>query len=718
MGVARPSSNVQRNAPSSNQGHNIMPAPSPSSSLQYAAPIDPPAAGNVQHNTTHVLSSSSSMQHVAHQGHEMHDTPITAVPPLNSQQHATQGRDIWQETRRFLLMAPIAQLRLKCWESFQKLSRRNKEYRILRTSFEASEKRREEAEQENSELRERLAAKTQECHDLEAFMNNNLACALQTEFKPTLEGLRSELSNTGFELEAKTQECEQLQRSNALMERLAQRAMPPQMTDREVIEGLTPMILPNVKEPLPSMLPETQGDEQLTMLMYPASQLSAHEDLQTMPSTGSTHSSPLIDLTEDEPEAIEQGSGLITNQSGGSGSIFTTTSSHRSSYASATTTDSSGQASSAPSPRIDSCDPANVGNQLKRRAETEMVGAVKKPRRSNYSWLQGTGNPVKPTEDWTMVRGGVPPDGRSSYIYNQDNEWEKRKKKYEIRCKRDGVDPKNRPFEAIEQKPSVQRATAFAKRSETKKRVPKAKATRPASLAASTGTPESETVEVLVAEAPETIQGWDQESSQGKTVISDEDDEWEAFGAELEAELERASEDKVGEATVERSTEATEPIPDGFLPDDGSDMDSLFGGDMDDQALDDDDKPEHPTEPAIYPRPAGPALYDQEMTFGFEEYGIKTDRSFRQLLAKSHDSSFSQKDLLKDRTLMLIVARAHGNTWAEVEEKPSKNVIYKETSTTAAPAKKRDSPNKSRNGKDTVEKAPKKKPAAKRPRES
>jgi len=375
-----------------------MPAPSPSSNLQYAAPIGPPAAGNVQHNTTHILSSSSSMQHVAHQGHGMHDTPITAAPPPNSQQHATHGRDIWQETRRFLLAAPIAQLRKKCWESFQKLSRRNREYRILQNSFEASEKRREEAEHENSKLREQLAAKTQECHDLQGFMNADLACTMQAEFKPTLEGLTTELSNTGFALEAKRQECEQLRTSNAMMERLAQRAMPPQMSDREVIEGLAPMILPDVHEPLPSMLPETYGTGQPTMLMYPASQPSAHEGLQTIPSTGDSQSSPLIDLTEDEPEAIEQGSGSTTNQSGGIFSIFTPTSSHRPSNASAITTDSSGQASSAPSPRTDSCDPANFGNQLKRGAETEIVGAVKKPRRSTYSWLQGSGNPVKPSQ--------------------------------------------------------------------------------------------------------------------------------------------------------------------------------------------------------------------------------------------------------------------------------------------------------------------------------
>jgi hypothetical protein len=616
------------------------------------------------------------------------------------------------------MTAPIGQLRRKLLESFRKLYDRNKEYRVLQTSFEASEKRREEVEQENSELREQLDAKKQEYKGLQAFTNNDLFRAMQAEVEPRLEGLRTELSNTGMALDAKIQECKQLKWSNALMERLVQRAMPPQMSDREVIEGLTPMILPDVHEPLPSTLRETQGNGQPTMLMYPASQPSAHEGLQTIPSTGYTHSSPLIDLTEDVPEAIEQGSGSTTKQSGGRGSIFTSTSSHWSSNASATTTDSSGQASSAPSPRTDSCDPANVGNQLKRRAETEMVGAVKKPRRSNYSWLQGTGNPVKPTEDWTMVRGGVPPDGRSSYLYNQDNEWEKRKKKYEIGCKKDGVNPKDHPFEAIEQKPSVQRARATAQRSETKKRVPKAKATRPASLAASTGTPESETVEVPVAEAPETIQGRDQESLQGKTVISDEDDEWEAFGAELEAELERASEDKVDGATVGQTTEADEPIPDGFLPDDGSDMDSLFGGDMDDQASDDDDKPEHPTEPAMYEHPAGPALYDQELIFGFEEYAIKTDRSFRQMLVKSHDDSFSQNDLLEDRTLMLIVARAHGNTWAEVEEIPSKNVNHNETSTAAAPAKKRDSPSKSRNGEDRVEKAPKKKAAAKKPRQS
>jgi len=616
------------------------------------------------------------------------------------------------------MTAPIEQLRRKLLESFQKLYDRNKEYRILQASFKASEKRREEVEQENSELREQLDAKTQECEGFQAFTNDDPFRTMQAGFKPTLEGQRTELSNTGIAPNAKIQECEQLQWTNTLMERIAQRAMPPQLSDREVIEGLTVMNRPDVHEPLPSMLPETQGDGQPTMLMYSALQPSAHEGLQTMPSTGYTQSSPLIDLTENEPEAIEQDSGSTTIQSGGRGSTFTNTSSHRSSDASATTTDSSRQALSAPSPQIDSCDPANVGNQLKRGAETEIVGAVKKPRRSTYSWLQGSGNPVKPIEDWTMVRGGVPPDGRSSYLYNQDNEWEKRKKKYEIGCKKDGVDPKDRPFEAIEQKPSVQRARATAQRSETKKRVPKAKATRPASLAASTGTPESETVEVPVAEAPETIQGRDQESLQGKTVISDEDAEWEAFGAELEAELERASEDKVDGATVGQTTEADEPIPDGFLPDDGSDMDSLFGGDMDDQASDDDEKPENPTEPAMYEHPAGPALYHPGLIFGFEEYGIKTDRSFRQMLVNSHHHSFSQNDLLANRTLMLIVARAHGNPWAGVEEIPSKNVNHDETSTAAAPAKKRDSPSKSRNGEDRVEKAPKKKAAAKKPRQS
>lgn len=786
MGLARPSSNVQRNAPSSNLGHNIMPAPSPSSSLQYAASIGTPAAGHMQHDNTHTLPSSSSMQHAAHQGQAMRNTPNAAAPPPDSQQHIAQGGDIWQKARRFLMTAPIGRLRGKLWQTFRELSQRNKDYRALQTSFEASEKRREEVEQENSELREQLDAKTQESEGVQAFMNEDLVRAMQADFEPRLQGLRTELSNTGIALDAKAQECEQLRRNNAAMERLVQGAMPARLSDREVIERLNPMNRPDVHELLPLMLPETQGAGQPTMLMYPASQPSAYENngythasnegLQTMPPTGNTHSSPLIDLTEDDPEALAQDFGSTTNQSGGIASTFTSISSHGSSDASAITTDGSGQASSAPSPRIDSCDPANVGNQLKRGAEAEIVNTVKKPRRSTYDWLVGSGNPAKPMDDWTKVRGGVVPDARSSYLYTQDNEWEKRKKKHEIRCKKDGVDPKDRPFEAIEEKPSVQRARASAQRSETKKRVPKAKARRPASLAVSTGTPQIERVEDHVAEVPETIQGRDQQCSQGKTVSSDDaaywaeyeaeveaalerasedevdeatvgqgteaaktvssddDASWDEYAADVEAELERASEDQVDEATVGPATEAAEPIPDGFLPDDGTDMDSLFGGDLDDQTPDDDgtdvdslfggdlddqtsddeDEPKHPTGPAIYPRPAGPALYHEGLPIEFNEADIKSDKSFRLTLVRGHHHSFTQLDLLKDRTLLLIVARVHGNAWAEAT--PSKNTIHNEPSTVAAPAKTRDSPSKSRDGKGRVEKAPKKKAAAKKPR--
>jgi len=744
---ARPSSNVQQNAPTGSQGHNIMPAPSRSSSMQYATHIGSAAAGNIQHSTMHASSSSARVQHTAHQGNVTYDTRDTAAPPQHPQQHAAQGRDIWQETKRFLMMAPIEQLRRKFLESCQKLHLRNGEYRTLKTSFEASEKRREEVEQENSKLLEQLHAKTQECENLQAFMKEDLFGAMQMEFKPTFEGLGTELNDARTALDATTQECEQLKRSNMLLERLAQRAMPSQMSDREVVEGFKPMNRPDVYQPLPSMLPEAQGLAEPTMVTYPASQPSAHEDngythasnegLQTMPPMRSTHSSPLIDLTEDEPEATQQDPGSFTDRSGGKGSVFASTASHKSSNASATTANSSEQTSSAPSPRIDSCDPAKVGNQLKRGAETETVGAVKRPRLSTYSWLIGSGNPTKLKDDWTKVRGGVPLDRRSSYAYNQDNEWEKRKVKYERTCKKQGVDPKDRPFEAIEPKPSVQRAIASAQRAAVKKRVTNAKPLRPAPSAASTGTPQTETVGGPAAEEPKTTQGQDQESSQGQPVISGEGDERDVFEAELEAELEAESEaklaaeleakleaeleadtDNVDGATVGQPTEAAEDIPDGFLPDDDTDMDSLFGGDMDGQTSDDDDKLGQPTGPAIYPRPAGPALYDQEVTYEFEEAGLKLDQAFRRELVKSHDYSFTVKDLMaEDRTLMLIVARAHANAWAEVEEKPSENVIHDETSTAAGPAKKQGSPVKSRNGKGRVEKAPKLNGPAKKPRQ-
>ena len=762
MGLVGSTSDVVYNTASSNQGHNVMFAPSSSSSLQYVAPIGPPPAGNMQHDTTCALSSSSSMANTVHQGQVMHNTPSMAAPPPSSQPHVAQRGPSREQLGRFLMTASIGQLRQKLWESFHGLSERNKEYRTLQTSLEASEKRREGLEQANSELRKQLDTKTQECENIQTFMNEDFLHAIQADFEPRVEGLKTELSNAGIALNAKTRECEQLRWSNAVLAGLAQQAMPPRRSDREVVEGLTSMSRPDAHEPLPSMLTDTQREEQPAMLMYPASQPSAYEDNehthasnegpQLMTPAGNTYSSPLIDLTSDELETLDQNSGTTTNKSGGRGSTFTSTSSHRSSDASATTINSSVQSSSAPSPQTYSYDPANIGNQLKRGAEIESLGAVKNARRSNYSWLEGSGNPANPSDDWTKVRGGVPQDGRSSYLFNQDNEWEKRKKKYEIRCRKDGVDAKKRPYESIEQKPSVQRATASAQRSEIKKRVPKAKGTRPAPLAASTEGPQIETVEDSVAEAPKTIESRDQEIFKGQTMISDEDDELDAyaaemeaemereseekvdqatagqstgeddeldaFAAELEAELERASEDKVDEPTVGQFTEAAEAIPDGFLPEDETDRDSLFGDDMGCLSSDDEPEPKHPTGPAIYERPAGPALYYQVVKNGFDEAEIKRDRSVRMDLVKSHNNSFTQEDLLKHRTLVLIVARAHENAWAEMEETPSKNVIHDETSTTTAPAERRDSPVKSRDGKGRVEKAPKKKAAAKKAHQS
>lgn len=635
MGFVGSSCDALHNAPSNNQGHNIMFDPSSPSSLQYTAAIGSPAAGHMQHNTTYALSSSSSMQHAVHQGHVMHGTTNTAGPSQNSQQPVTQRGPNREQLERFLITAPIEQLRRRLWESFHGLSERNKEHRALQTSFQASEKRREELEQENSELRQQLNAKTLECENVQTFMGHDFLHTMQAELEPRLEGLNNELSNRGTALNAKTQECDQLRWGNAVMAGLAQQAMPPRMSDREVIESFAPMNGADVHGPLPSTLPDIQRDGQPTGLIYPAPQPSAYENngytrasnegLQDMTPTGNTYSSPLIDLTEEKPEALEQDSGATTNQSGDRGSTFTSTSSHRSSDASVTTFNSSEQSASASSPQVDSHDPANVGNQLKRGAGTDLVGTVKKPRQSDYSWLQGTGNPAKANDDWTKVRGGVPQDGRSSYLFNQDNEWEKRKKKYEIRCKKDGVDPKKRPFEAVEQKPSVQRAKDAAQRSEAKKRVPKAKAPRPAPSAVSTGTPQIDTAEHPVAEASETTQFRDQQCSKSQTVISDEDDDidgfaaeleaelaqesevhvdeatagqapdededMDAYAAELEAELERESEDKVDHAIVEQFTDAAEPIPDGFLPCDETDQDSLFGGDMDDPSADDKPKP-------------------------------------------------------------------------------------------------------------------------------
>lgn len=102
--------------------------------------------------------------------------------------------------------------------------------------------------------------------------------------------------------------------------------------------------------------------------------------------------------------------------------------------------------------------------------------------------------------------------------------------------------------------------------------------------------------------------------------------------------------------------------------------------------------------------------------FLFGDGDLAKYKDLRRMIVDSHDYTFTEQDLIHDRTLMLIVARAHENAWADLEGEASEDVFHNETSTAAAPTEKRDSPARSRDGKGRVEKAAKVKAPAKKPR--